>query len=159
MRNDFCHTLESTLKWFHCYWVNAATNFCICSASDQILTIFSWASDLKLSQRRMNFIAVWVNWKTISSLTESTRKWFYHWLSQCRNDFFVDWVFQNYLCRTGSEILLHPATQFLSLELGIYELLTASIQAFLARSYFILASSSMQIAILSSKPSAYPSSL
>ncbi len=89
--NDFLHT-ESTPKRFHCWLSQRWTNFRVCSASNQILTIFSWTYYRMLSQRRTNFIAVCVNAETISSQTESMRKRFYHWLSQRRNNFIADWV-------------------------------------------------------------------
>jgi len=60
--------------------------------NDLILTAFSWTYYPTLIQRGTHFNAVWVNGEIISSLTGSTRKRFYRWLSQRGNDFIDDWV-------------------------------------------------------------------
>jgi len=66
------HT-ESKLKQFQCQLIQCQKNFCSYSASKKFWPFFSWASDQTVSQCVTNFIAVWVNAKTI----------FYNWLSQC----------------------------------------------------------------------------
>ncbi len=73
--------------------------------------------------------------------SESTMKRFYRWLSQRRN---VPEI--NFTGPVQSSYCIQQAS--LSSELGIYELLTASIQSFLARSNCIWVTSYMPIAML-----------
>ncbi len=81
-------------------------------------------------------------------------KQFPHWLSQHGNDFITDWVNAEIIfsitefSRTNFAGLAQSSycirqPLFFSLELSIYELLTAPIQSFLALSLYIWASSYM----------------
>jgi hypothetical protein len=151
--NDFIASWANGNR-FHRWLSQRQTIFRVCSASFQILTVFIWTSGCKLSHHGTNSIAVWVNAKTISSLTELSRKRFYRWMSQHGNGFIADWANGEMTPRIISKkityntiehcpetnftgptqiFFLHPTSR-LSSEFVIYEFLTASIHSFLARS-------------------------
>ncbi len=126
-RNDFItHWATMFLDWANTEIIQRWKNFRACSASDQILAVFSWTFGRKLSQRGENFIAVWVNAKKFHRLP-----------SHRGNNFIADWVnaetifiafwvngeiFHKLTAQSQSFYFIEPAS--LSSELGIYELIT-----------------------------------
>jgi hypothetical protein len=73
---------EHMRKRFHRTLSLRRTNFRACSASVQILTVFTWPSKRMLSQRGNNFIASWASKRrTISSLAKHMRKRFHRLLT------------------------------------------------------------------------------
>ncbi len=71
IRNNF-FTRSSSLKRFHRWLIQHWKNF----FAVKFCQFLSWASNQMLSESGTNFIAVWANAETISSLTESARKLF-----------------------------------------------------------------------------------
>ncbi len=76
--NDLSHT-EHTRKRFHRTLSIRGTNFCACSASGKMWTVFT--CKFMLSKRGTNFIAHWAYTERISSLPEHTWNGFHCWLS------------------------------------------------------------------------------
>ncbi len=129
---------EHTQNRFHRTLSLSQTNFSVCSASFQILTVFTRTSNaclaiLKrfnhlLSIRGNNFIACWAYEETISSLVEHKRKWFHRWNI---GEIFYKLTFQDRLRAFAAS-----SQPILSSELCNYEILTLSIQSYLARSHY-----------------------
>ncbi len=142
-----------------------------------IIFLKFWLFIVENSAFKKYFLVVYENfcWRW----DEAMQKWFYRILSKCGNDLIVGWVnaeqtlayaqtsivfswtsnpecwvnretFQKltFQGRTQSSYCIQPAN--LSSELGIYELLTASIQSFIACNDNIWATLWVQISILSS---------
>jgi hypothetical protein len=80
------------------------TNFCVCSASIQILSVFIWTSKRMLCQRGTDFIACWTYMETILSLVEHTWKWFHCWLSISENDFLACWANREIFLKKRGEL-------------------------------------------------------
>ncbi len=67
------------------------TNFCICSASGKMITVFPCTAMLSIHGN--DFIAPWAYEEMILSHPEHTRKWFYRTLSIRGNDFIAPWAY------------------------------------------------------------------
>jgi hypothetical protein len=74
-----CMVAEHTRKLFHRTLSLHQTNFRVCSASVQILIVFTWISNKRmLSQQGNDLIASRAYTETIPSFDEHTQKRFYH---------------------------------------------------------------------------------
>ncbi len=95
--NDFI-LAEPMRERFHCWLSQGSTNDCVCSASIQILTVFTYTSGVMLSQREFHQSMtpdVYVKTVKIWMLAEHTQSFVERWLNQQwnrRTNFITVWV-------------------------------------------------------------------